>query len=59
MNVVFAVPIQPPRFLVYIFRTGLILLMVGSVVFTTLGFIAAKRRIERSHAHGTQAGIDA
>ena len=40
------------RFLVYVFRTGLILLCVGSVIFTTIGFIRAERQIERTPHHG-------
>ena len=52
MNVVFTIPFTPPRFLVYIFRTCLILILIGSVIFTTLGFIKAEHQIERTHAHG-------
>jgi hypothetical protein len=55
MNVVFTIPITPPRFLVYIFRTCLALILVGSVIFTTIGFIKAERQIERTPAHGHHA----
>ncbi len=55
MNVVFTIPFTPPRFLVYIFRTCLILILVGSVIFTTIGFIKAEHRTERTPAHGRHA----
>ena len=52
MNVVYTIPIHPPRFLFYIFRTCLILILIGSVIFTTIGFITAERQLERRPAHG-------
>jgi hypothetical protein len=51
-NVVFTVPLEPPRFLTYIFRTCLALVCIGSVIFTTVGFIKAERQIERNRTHG-------
>lgn len=59
-NVVFTVPLEPPRplycFLVFVFRTGLIFLCIGSVIFTTIGFIRAERQIERTKHHGISNG---
>jgi hypothetical protein len=55
MNVVFTIPFTPPRFLVYIFRTCLALILLGSVIFTTIGFIKAERQIEGTPAHGRHA----
>ncbi len=52
MNVVYTISIHPPRFLFYIFRACLILILVGSVIFTTIGFIKAEHQIERKPAHG-------
>jgi hypothetical protein len=52
MNVVYTIPIHPPRFLFYMFRICLILILIGSVIFTTIGFIKAEHQIERKHAHG-------
>lgn len=54
-NVIFTVPLEPPRFLfrflVFVFRTGLILLLIGSVIFTTIQFISAERHVERNRHH--------
>jgi hypothetical protein len=52
MNVVYTIPIHPPLSLFYIFRTCLILILIGSVIFTTIGFIKAEHQLERKHAHG-------
>jgi hypothetical protein len=52
MNVVYTIPVNPPRFLVYILRTCLILTLIGSVIFTTIGFIKTEHRIERRPTHG-------
>jgi hypothetical protein len=55
MNVVYTIPFHPPRVLVYIFRTCLILILIGSVIFTTIGFLKAEHQIERTPTHGRHA----
>jgi hypothetical protein len=52
MNVVYTIPFHPPRVLIYIFRTCLILILIGSFIVTTIGFIKAERQLERKPAHG-------
>ena len=53
-NIVFTVPLEPPRppycFLVVVFRTGLILLCIGSVIFTTIGFIRGRTANRKDQA---------
>jgi hypothetical protein len=49
MNVIYTIPYKPNRLMRLIARTCLVLIGIGSVIFTTICFLQA---LERSNPHG-------